>query len=74
METEEIAELARLVAEELGFHTECCTLTEEEQHSIKELLQTKKNAVRVFFYIFGALVLYAMKDIYSFVIGNLSFK
>ena len=39
-------------------------LTPEESLAVKRLLATKNGAVRMFLYIFGALAIWALKDIY----------
>ncbi len=75
MEEWQIEELAERVALKVNAHERpCCALSEEECGSVRELLKTKRNAVKVFIYIFGAIALYALKDIYLFVAGHLSFR
>jgi hypothetical protein len=77
MKDDEIERLAGLVAKRLAEHTRAsssCALTGEEQVAVKELIRTKKNAVRIFLYIFGALTLWAIKDIYIYVVHSISFK
>lgn len=77
MTDDEIERLAELVAERLGERTRSssdCALTSEEQIAVKELIRTKKNAVRLFLYIFGALTLWAIKDIYIYIASSISFK
>ncbi len=77
MKDDEIERLAELVADKLEVSARAssdCALTSEEQVAVKELLRTKKNAVRLFLYIFGALTLWAIKDIYIYVVSSISFK
>ncbi len=77
MMDDEIERLAELVSERLRERTRAssdCALTGEEQIAVKELLRTKKNAVRVFLYIFGAVTLWAIKDIYIYIVSSISFK
>ena len=51
-----------------------CALTPEEQTAVKEILRTKKNAVRVFLYVLGAIALWILKDIYFYISGHLAFR
>ena len=73
MTDEELERLSGLVAEKVKKDS-CCPLTMEETIAVKELLRTKKNAVRLFLYIFGALTLWAIKDIYIYIASSISFK
>ncbi len=50
----EIKELARAIAEELKAH-HGCQLTEDEQQAVRDLIRTKKNAVRAALWVFGAI-------------------
>jgi hypothetical protein len=77
MKDDEIERLAELVAQKLEVDTRAssdCALTSEEQIAVKELIRTKKNAVRLFLYIFGALTIWAIKDIYIYIVSSISFK
>ena len=77
MTDDELEKLAGLVTERLNERQRSssdCALTGEEQIAVKELLRTKKNAVRLFLYIFGALTLWAIKDIYIYIVSTISFK
>ncbi len=62
MNENELERLAELVAEKVVEKRDDCTLTPEEQESIRELLRTKKRAVRYFFYTVGAVFLWIMKE------------
>ncbi|MBE9532011.1 MAG: hypothetical protein IME98_04325 [Proteobacteria bacterium] len=73
-EVEKIAELVAVRLEGAQRPTSECALTSEEQVAVKELIRTKKNAVRLFLYIFGALTLWAIKDIYIYIVSSISFK
>ena len=73
MEAENLKELAKLIAEELKQHQDC-QLTPEEQASIRSLLNTKKNAVKTFIWIVGALMLWMLKDVYNFIIKHLGWQ
>ncbi len=75
MSSDQMEELAFRVAEKVHDHERpCCGLSDEECGSVKELLKTKRNAIKVFIYIFGAIALYVLKDLYLFVAGNLTIK
>jgi len=62
MSESELERLAELVAEKVVRMRDACSLTPEEQASIRELLGTKKRAVRYFFYTIGAVFLWIMKE------------
>lgn len=62
----EIKELAKAIAEELKAH-QGCQLTEEEQQSVRDLIKTKRNAVRAALWLFGAVVLWILKDVYLWI-------
>lgn len=51
-----------------------CALSPEEQSAVKEILRTKKNAVRVFLYVLGAIALWVLKDIYFYISEHLTFR
>ena len=75
MNHEEKEELARLVADRVAEREQGCAIfTEEEVFSVRELLKTKKNAIKIFLFIFGAVALYAIRDIYVFIVSHFSFK
>ncbi len=75
MNFEEIEELAGLLAEKMEErHEGCCSLNNEELEAVRELLKTRRYAVKVFLFIFGAMALYAIKDIYLYTVGHMSFK
>lgn len=67
-------ELARLIALELKEHQPECHMTRSEQQAVKDLLKTKKSAVRAFLWICGALALWIIKDAYIYVINHLTLK
>lgn len=57
MSENEIKELAKAIAEELKAH-QGCQLTEDEQQAVRDLIKTKKNAVRAALWVFGAILLW----------------
>lgn len=72
---EQLADLlAEKVTEKLAEKNSSCQLTPSEQQAVKDLLKTKKNAVRAFIWISGALVLWIIKDVYAYIIGHLTLK
>lgn len=73
MSREELEILAGLIAGKLERDSRC-SLTPSEQQAVKDLLNTKKRAVKLFLYICGALALWIIKDTYIFLTGHLTFK
>lgn len=73
-EKREAEEIAELVAEKLSAKVGSCGFTQSEREAIKDLIRTKRNAVRAFFWIFGALVLWVVKDIYVYMASHLTLK
>jgi len=75
MTRKEMEEVAEIVADKLSDgRVPCCTLTDEEQAAIRDILKTKRSAVRLIFYVFSALALYALKDVYIYIVRHLSFE
>ncbi len=72
MGDKELERLAELLAEKLKKDHDVCHFSYEERMAVKNLIQTKKNAVRALFLVFGALVLWVLKDIYTYIKGHLS--
>lgn len=66
-------ELAELIADKLT-QAHGCRLTSSEQEAVKDLIQTKRNAVRAFLWVCGALVLWIIKDIYIYIVNHMTFK
>lgn len=66
--------LADLLAERLESRCSVCTLSYEEQDEIRGLLRTKKNSVRVFLWLMGALAVWILKDAYVWVASHLAFR
>ncbi len=62
MNDSELERMADLVAEKVVLKQGGCTLSAGEQESIRELLRTKKRAVRYFFYTVAAVFLWIMKE------------
>ncbi|MBI5885316.1 MAG: hypothetical protein HZB85_01885 [Deltaproteobacteria bacterium] len=55
----EIKELAKAIAEELKFHQGCQL--------------TKRNAVRAGLWLFGAVLLWILKDVYLWIVTHITF-
>lgn len=73
-EMKEAEQLAELVAEKLAGHLGACAFSAAEQEAIKDLLRTKRNAVRAFLWICGAVMLWVLKDIYVYLASHLALK
>lgn len=67
-------EMAELIAEKLSLNFGACGFTPAEQEAVKDLLRTKKNAVRAFLWICGAVMLWIIKDIYIYLAGHITLK
>ncbi len=72
MSDKELEKLAELLADKLKKDHDVCYFSYEERMAVRNLVQTKKNAVRALFVVFGALVLWVLKDIYTYIKGHLS--
>lgn len=66
-------EFAEIVAKKFE-ERHACRLSPADQQAVKDLIQTKRSAVRAFVWICGAFVLWIMKDIYVYIINHLTFK
>lgn len=86
MSDSEIEELARRITEmlrEQGHFTGdshpppidgLCHLSASEQEAVRDILKTKKHAVKAFLVLIGALCLWILKDAYVWIVGHLAFK
>ena len=74
MSEKDLEMIAEFLAGKLAEKQGPCNLTPSEQQAVKDLLKTKRSAVRVFIWICGALVLLAIKDIYVYVLNHLAFR
>lgn len=74
MSENDIKEMARLIAAELAVYQSFCTLTEEEQEAVRGLIRTKRKAVKASLFLFGALILWILKDAYLWIVSHLAFK
>lgn len=52
--------------------TSGCQLTEEQQQAVVELISQKKKIVKTTLYLIGALVLWALKDVYLYVADHIT--
>ena len=71
MSEEELDVLADKITKRMQYH-ESCQLTDEQQRAVIALITTKKRVVRITLYAIGALVLWALKDIYLFITSHLA--
>lgn len=70
----EAEHLAELVAERLAGKFGACAFSPAEQEAIKDLLRTKQNAVRTVLWICGAVMLWALKDVYVYFASHLALR
>ncbi len=70
----ELDSLAEKVACKVKGEKTTCDLSIEERQAVRELIATKKNAVRAVFWLFGAFVLWVLKDLYIYIVGHMNFK
>lgn len=73
-EIKEAERVAELVAEKLAARLGACAFSPAEQEAVKDLLRTKKNAVRTFLWICGAVMLWVLKDVYVYLASHLALK
>lgn len=74
MSEKDLETIAELLASKLAEKQGPCDLTASEQQAVKDLIRTRRSAVKVFLWICGALVLLAIKDIYVYVLNHLTFR
>ncbi|MBI5887075.1 MAG: hypothetical protein HZB85_10930 [Deltaproteobacteria bacterium] len=81
MSDNEIDELAGKIAKALSEHASyapkadgLCHLSEPEQQAVRDLIRTKRHAVKAALFVFAALVLWILKDAYMWIVGHLAFK
>lgn len=67
-------EIAELVYQKLSSRISACSFSPSEQEAVKDLLRTKRNAVRAFLWICGAVMLWVLKDVYVYLAGHLTFR
>jgi len=73
-EVNEAERVAELVAERLASRFGACAFSPAEQEAVKDLLRTKRNAVRTFLWICGAVMLWVLKDVYVYLVSHLTLK
>ena len=73
-EVKEAERVAELVAERLASRFGACAFSPAEQGAVKDLLRTKRNAVRTFLWICGAVMLWVLKDVYVYLVSHLTLK
>lgn len=64
-------DLAGKVADKLAAKRTRGSLTHEDVREIKDFLATKKNAIKIMLWIFGATAVWALKDLYVFFRDNI---
>lgn len=74
MSEKDLETIAEFLASKLAEKQGPCNLTASEQQAVKDLIKTRKSAVKVFIWICGALVLLAIKDIYVYILNHLTFR
>lgn len=74
MNEKDIETIAELLASKLAEKQGPCALTASEQQALKDLVKTKKSAIKAFIWICGALVLLAIKDLYIYILNHLTFR
>ncbi len=74
MEERELDRLAEIIVKKFTDQRRFCPLDNEEQQAVKDLIRTKRNAVRVFLWLCGAFVIWVLKDVYNYIMGHLSFR
>lgn len=70
----EIEKIAGALADKLIERQNSCRLSPEEQQAVIDIIKTKKSAVKIFLWIWGALVLWILKDAYVYVISHLTIR
>ena len=73
-EIKEAEQVADMIAERLAAKFGACSFSRAEQEAVKDLLRTKRNAVRAFLWICGAVMLWVLKDIYVYLASHLALK
>lgn len=73
-EDKETERFAELIAEKLALKFGACAFSPAEQEAVKDLLRTKRNAVRTFLWICGAVMLWVLKDVYVYLASHLALK
>lgn len=73
-EIKEAEQVADMIAERLAAKFGACAFSSAEQEAVKDLLRTKRNAVRAFLWICGAVMLWVLKDVYVYLASHLALK
>lgn len=74
MNEAEMERFACVLAEKLESARGPCRLSPGEQDELKNLLKTKKSSVRLFFWVVGALAVWILKDVYTWIVSHLALK
>jgi len=73
-EMKDAEQVADMIAERLSSRFGACSFTREEQEAVKDLLRTKRNAVRAFLWLCGAVMLWVLKDVYVYLASHLALR
>jgi hypothetical protein len=74
MSENEIEKLADRIAEQLAQRQGACDLSAGEQRAVKDLIKTKRQTVKALLWLVGAVLLWALKDIYLWFSSHWVFK
>ena len=65
---DQLEEISNRVAGKLKSHRSRAALTPEDITAIKAFINTKKSAVKIVLYIAGVMAIWALKDIYMYIV------
>jgi hypothetical protein len=69
LDEKELEKLAELIGDNLRAKEHVCNFTKDEREAVRRLLGVSKNSVKVIIYIAGILLLYALKDLWTWFAG-----
>ena len=72
MTDEEIERMAQLIAAAMRNYAQNDELSSDDKASIKDLLKTKRSVIKITMYVFAGLLLYALKDVWTYIMEHLS--
>ncbi len=68
MTDEEVERIAQLLSEKMTDTHSCRLFSEDEVNTLKSMLKTKKAAAKLILIMRGTMIIWALKDIYDWVI------
>ena len=71
MTDEDLDALAQKVTDKMVEHPKHCKFTHDERLEIHQMVRTKKKTVRGILFICGAMILWALHDIYEWLRAHL---